>query len=105
MNDLDGKQVKISELKGEKLLLNFWVSWCPPCKAGFLTLSSKWIGLFAGIGLSSWIGSGVGMLYFVIRIFQYRIPLMTLLDIVVPPFLLGVSAYSIIVADYGSEPI
>lgn len=32
LTTLDGEQVKLSDYKGQKVLLNFWVSWCPPCK-------------------------------------------------------------------------
>ncbi|MGG3452107.1 redoxin domain-containing protein [Domibacillus aminovorans] len=29
---MDGKEVKLSDYKGKKVFLNFWTTWCPPCK-------------------------------------------------------------------------
>jgi thiol-disulfide isomerase/thioredoxin len=33
LTSLDGKDVTLSKLRGKKVVLNFWATWCPPCKA------------------------------------------------------------------------
>lgn len=31
--DLDGQPVRLSQLRGQAVVLNFWASWCPACRA------------------------------------------------------------------------
>jgi len=45
LTDLDGKLRNISEWDGKVLLVNFWATWCPPCKKeipAFMELQDKY---------------------------------------------------------------
>lgn len=32
LEDMDGNTVNLSDFRGQKVFLNFWASWCPPCR-------------------------------------------------------------------------
>jgi thiol-disulfide isomerase/thioredoxin len=45
LKDFTGKTVKLSDYKGKVILLDFWATWCPPCKAeipGFVELQEAY---------------------------------------------------------------
>ena len=33
LTTLDGEEVKLSDFRGKNVVLNFWATWCPPCRA------------------------------------------------------------------------
>lgn len=50
LRDLQGRTVRLSDYKGRVLLLNFWATWCPPCRAEMPDLV-KWQREYGSRGL------------------------------------------------------
>jgi len=47
----DGGNISLSDLQGQIVVLNFWASWCPPCREEAPTLESVWQ-RYSGQGVS-----------------------------------------------------
>lgn len=45
---IDGSKVTLSELRGKVVLLNFWATWCPPCRQELTRVQTDIIDRFAG---------------------------------------------------------
>ena len=50
LDTLDGEQISLSELRGKVVLVNFWASWCPPCRAEMPAIESVYRS-YKGLGL------------------------------------------------------
>jgi peroxiredoxin len=44
----DGEQVTLSKLKGKVVLINFWATWCPPCRQELTHVQKEIIDHFKG---------------------------------------------------------
>lgn len=62
LKDINGKVVRLSDLRGKVVLLEFWATWCAPCKEtipDLIALDKQYIGKdFAVISIAMDEGSG-----------------------------------------------
>ncbi len=42
LTSFDGETVTLSELRGQVVIINFWASWCPPCRDEAPYLEATW---------------------------------------------------------------
>lgn len=42
LTSFDGRTLTLSELRGQVVIINFWASWCPPCREEAAYLEQTW---------------------------------------------------------------
>ena len=42
LQDMDGKFHRLSDYKGQPVIINFWATWCPPCREELPSMNRGW---------------------------------------------------------------
>ena len=42
LSDTNGKQHRLSDYRGKPVIINFWTTWCPPCREELPSMNRAW---------------------------------------------------------------
>jgi len=82
LKTLDGKTISLSQLRGKRVFVNFWASWCDPCKRetpGIVAMSKLYGNKVTFIGVNLTSGDSIGDVKKFVQ--QFKIPYPILVDV------------------------
>src|SRR5215813_15586499 len=104
INDLSGKPILLDEDKGKIVLLNFWATWCGPCRAeipDLIELQNKYKDHLQIIGLTVDDDDPAAVKKFVIRMWMMYIAMIYLIHICLKNFLTAAGSSSFMLDSEG----
>ncbi|MAT65258.1 MAG: thioredoxin [Gammaproteobacteria bacterium] len=58
LEDMDGETHRLSDLRGQVVMVNFWATWCPPCREEMPSMEAVYQGLkgegFQVLAVNQW---------------------------------------------------